>query len=173
MSGTGKRAMEAEPRAHGAPQSKKSRGSEGEALFVPSGPDSVVSVWQQHVLIRLGAPVGVPVLWSKGMPPTIANFEDLHASRAFEGCDTYSLLSDISEPTTLEAADGNWEIAVAGLGGPSMATSLAQLEGLFDKNVAPGRAQPGTRVKHWRGWRTVLTWAIAGALWLATFPPEK
>ncbi len=58
----------------------------------------------------------------------------------------------------MDTADGDWEPVVQrlALGVP---TTISQMELAFNIHIAPLGSAVATRTKHWRSWRTVLTWA--------------
>jgi hypothetical protein len=67
-------------------------------------------------------------------------------------------LTDTSIVSDLDTADGDWEPVVQrlALGVP---TTISQMELAFNIHIAPLGSAVATRTKHWRSWRTVLTWA--------------
>ena len=121
----------------------------------PSPSDALRPAFQGAAILALGAGFGAQIRWSraKGMP-TIANLADLRASDAFLGLDMTAMLHNASDPTPLEAADGNWRSVRLPPG-----SSLADKVTLFNQFVWPARLRPSTRSKHWRYWSTCVTWA--------------
>jgi len=70
------------------------------------------------------------------------------------------MLSDYSQPTAFERADGNFFAALDRLEHAPTGTPLSHLTDAFNTHIWPSTAAPGTRRKNWRNWRAVLTWAV-------------
>ena len=119
------------------------------------------AAFRATVVVRVGARLGSIIKWGQGPLPIVRNLERLAGADIFEGLDTGPILADISESTALERADGNWELAICHLGGPSRPRSLADLTAQFNRHVWPSRAEPKTRAKNWRYWSCAVSWAIA------------
>jgi hypothetical protein len=89
--------------------------------------------------------------------PALKNIQFLASSPLFAGLDTRAIFRDVSMPTALERADGNWESVVLGFGGPRMGATVDELAEMFDLHIAPSRVVPKTRSGHWRNWSLVVT----------------
>ena len=70
------------------------------------------------------------------------------------------MLSDYSQPTAFERADGNFFAALDRLEHAPTGAPLSHLTDAFNTHIWPSTAAPGTRRKNWRNWRAVLTWAV-------------
>ena len=117
--------------------------------------------WRATALLRLGvASSDRMVVFGRGPLPFIKNVSQLHDSHVFEGQNHRALLHDVSMPTALERADGNWERVISQLGGPSLSASVDELAAAFDTHIMPAVVRPRTREGHYRYWSVVVTWAI-------------
>ena len=109
--------------------------------------------------LRLGPGFGNLAEWGQGQLPTVVNWSSMRGSSAFDGVDSHAILLDISQPTALEQADGNWEAVL-----PTLASapgrSIDERAEDFDRHVLPARHQPRTRGKNWYYWAFVVTWAV-------------
>lgn len=110
--------------------------------------------------MSVGPTVAPGLLWSDCELPTLRVVECLRPQFRTLRVDNDLLFSDNSEPTALEASDGNWEGIAAQLAAPRHA-SEREMSSLFVTQVLPSAAAPATRRKLWRCWRGILTWAVA------------
>jgi len=107
--------------------------------------------WRATALLRLGvASSDRMVVFGRGPLPFIKNVSQLHDSHVFEGQNHRALLHDVSMPTALERADGNWERVISQLGGPSLSASVDELAAAFDTHIMPAVVRPRTREGHYR-----------------------
>ena len=110
-------------------------------------------------VLRLGPGFGNRVVWGKGQLPTVTNWGLMAESRAFDDADRHAVLLDISEPTALERADGNWAAVLPSIAnGPGR--SLDERAADFDRHILPARHKPRTRGKNWSYWAFVVTWGV-------------
>lgn len=117
--------------------------------------------FKSTVAVRLGAGWAGRVKWARGPLPVISNLAAIRMAEVFDTTDRAHVLDDVSAPTALEQADGDWELAVFFLGGPSRVGSVSELTARYNQHVWPARARPSTRSKNWRYWSLVVTWAVA------------
>jgi len=117
--------------------------------------------FRSTVAVRLGPEVARRIRWARGPLPVISNLRDVRSAHVFDGLDRSRLLDDVSAPTVLERADGDWEMAVFHLGGPTRVGSVAELTARYNEHVWPARSRPPTRDKNWRYWSLVVTWGVA------------
>jgi len=118
-------------------------------------------VWRATARIRLGlASSDVRASFAGGPMPALKNIQFLASSPLFAGTDIRAIFRDVSMPTALERADGNWESVVLSFGGPRMGATVDELAEAFDLHIAPSRVVPKTRSGHWRNWSLVVTWAV-------------
>ena len=65
-----------------------------------------------------------------------------------------------SVPSDLDHAEGNWEPVLRDIT-VHVPTTISGMSQAFDQHILPLGSAMATRAKHWRNWRTVLTWAAA------------
>ena len=141
------------PQPRGQPQGVKAQLKEALA--------AAHEVWRATARIRLGlASSDVRASFAGGPMPALKNIQFLASSPLFAGTDIRAIFRDVSMPTALERADGNWESVVLSFGGPSMGATVDELAEAFDLHIAPSRVVPKTRSGHWRNWSLVVTWAV-------------
>ena len=119
------------------------------------------------LLVALGPKLAAQASWSRAGIPTLNEVSVLRRLLVAACLNADALLHNDSAPTALELAHGNWRPVIDTLAAAT--DGLASLDAsadAFDREVAPMGNAPGTRRKHWAGWRTVLTWAATrdGAL---------
>ena len=149
--------------ARGQPQG--ARAQLREALLVAH------EAWRTTARIRLGLASAAPeASFATGPMPAFKNIQFLSTSDLFAGADIRAIFRDVSMPTALEKADGNWESAVLNFGGLRMSASVEELAEAFDTHIAPSRARPRTRSGHWRNWSIVVTWSVVRKTTLTLMP---
>lgn len=154
--------------AHGSAPSQTKRTGPGSTLSWPiSGPrsaDGMSFEMQRHalrsaVVIAVGPTLSPLLVWSASVLPTLQNAEDVLRGVIARCCaDAWHLLRDSSAPSALDGARGNWEPLLSLLAS-GVAPTIEAMSAAFEAHILPLGAARGTRVKAWRNWRTVLTWA--------------
>jgi hypothetical protein len=109
---------------------------------------------------RLHAAGVVGHRWGTAKAPALADLSPLRCHLILAEHLWEPLLTDTSDPTILESADGVWGQAVAAVGHVTLLPSAA-LAAAFRQHVEPSELAVSTRSKNWRNWRAVVSWGIA------------
>ncbi len=103
------------------------------------------------------------IAWTASAIPTIRNPAEVLHGPLSAACTHWTIaLRNNSEGSALDGAHGNWEPVVAHLVRSTPLTIAAKSQA-FVQHVIPLGSAKGTRLKAWRNWCTVLTWAMS--LW--------
>ena len=117
------------------------------------------------VTLALGPALAPAALWTRGAIPTLRNGAELLPALIRLRCPHWRIaLLNNSDNSPLDGTHGHYEPVIARLAVATPNTLGAMSQAFTDIIVPLGSAR-GTRVKAWRNWLTVLTWALArGAL---------
>ena len=122
--------------------------------------DELQHGYKLAILTELGPNAAARVIWTKSTIPTIQNVEEvieLMSGARPDALRVVRLRSSLSSP--LDGLHGNWEATLGNLAYRVQPTLEAKSKA-FNEVMAPLGSAPATRLKAWRNWRTVVTWAI-------------
>ena len=101
--------------------------------------------------------------WNNSCVPTVRNIQDLLSTSLPNVCPSWATaLHNGSAGSPLDGSAGNWAPVVTSLAAATPRT-ISGMSQAFTAIIAPLGTAPATRVKAWRNWCTVLTWATARA----------
>jgi hypothetical protein len=97
--------------------------------------------------------------WANTTVPTLTNAADiLHQAVTAQCAHSAVALRNDSIPSELDDAEGNWEPVLQNIT-QHVSPTIDGMSTAFDTHIIPLGSAIATRSKHWRSWRTVLTWA--------------
>ena len=112
------------------------------------------------VIVAIGPSLAPHLRWTASGLPTVSNVETVLGGVIRRCCaNSPTLLRDSSAASALEDARGNWEPVLSSLAA-GVALTIEAMSAAFEAHILPLGSAHGTRVKAWRNWRTVLTWAV-------------
>jgi len=113
-----------------------------------------------------------PLQWTASCIPTVCNIQDILAPTLRRSCSAWAAaLHNGSDGSPLDGALGNWEPVVTSIAAATPPT----IEGMslaFTTVITPLGSARATRVKAWRNWCTVLTWAATRSALDSTLPMD-
>ena len=109
----------------------------------------------------LGAYSTIPPRWTASSVPTAHNIQEILAVSLPRLCPAWSVaLRNDSYGSPLDGALGNWEPIVTTIAASTPRTIEAMSQA-FSTTITPLGTARATRLKAWRNWLTVLTWAAS------------
>jgi hypothetical protein len=117
------------------------------------------SALRSAVIMAIGPTLAPRIQWTTSGLPTVANPDVvLGGLIRRHSADATAMLRNTSGVSELQHARGNWEPVLARLAAGVVPT-IEAMSAAFEAHILPLGSAEGTRVKAWRNWRTVLTWA--------------
>jgi hypothetical protein len=111
--------------------------------------------------LQLGPDLSPAANWSNGAVPTLRNAAELLADKIRAECTLWrAVLHNSTANSVLDGLHGHYEPVVARLAEDTPDT-LGHMAHAFTTHVVPLGNARATRVKAWRNWLSILTWALA------------